>query len=483
MGLRDLWRPRAAAGGVASDLPELDRRVRLALFAFAAFAFLLLQEGAITSSDGASMYQVTRSIVENQDLTVPPAQGVPGRGGHSYSKYGLGLPLVSVVPYVIAWPVAQFAGARGDRIEQAAVATAMPLISALLVVALYGLSRRLRAGPRASALVALGAVMGTYVLPYSKEFFAEPLTALAIVIAIERALAGRAGSAGLALALAGLTRPQAFAFAPVVLWVLWRYGRAPALRRALGPLVAGIAVALAYNVIRFGSLTDFGYGHPPDGFTARLDRGTAGLLFNPAKSIFLFAPIILMTLPAIARLWRQHREAGILLVANVAIAFLLAASWSSWAGGWSWGPRLLIPGIAPMIAAIAPWLEHGARRRNIAIGLFVAGFVFSAPAMLVSTRAQQLDAHPAPATGPTITRQYALVGPTLTYTRAHIYARGNGDSRKYLSLWQVGAAGELGRTGLLASLGLTFVLLLGAVSAGKTLRRRIALLPAEERPS
>ena len=122
----------------------------------AATVFLLLQQGAVTSSDGASVYAVTRSLVEDGDLSVERELGVAGRHGEYFSKYGIGLSLLAVVPYALVRPLAGLYH-RPDALGQAAVASLLPLASALLVVALFALCRRLGA-VRSSILVATGAV-------------------------------------------------------------------------------------------------------------------------------------------------------------------------------------------------------------------------------------------------------------------------------------------------------------------------------------
>ena len=50
-----------------------------------------------------------------------------------------------------------------------------------------------------------------------------------------------------------------------------------------------------------------------------------------------------------------------------AITFATAALWFAWHGGWSWGPRLLLPGLVPAIAAIGPWISMRSRQRVAAL--------------------------------------------------------------------------------------------------------------------
>ena len=170
------------------DSLQSDRAVARALAILTICTTLVVNKGEITGSDGLSMYDVGTSLADSGSLAVPPVFGVPGRHGLYYSRYGIGLPLVAAVAYALVKPLAGL-GRDPDVLGVAAAAAMMPVIFGLLVAAIYRLSRRLGAGTRAASLAALGAVGGTYLLAYSKEFFSEPLTALCLIVSIEQALA------------------------------------------------------------------------------------------------------------------------------------------------------------------------------------------------------------------------------------------------------------------------------------------------------
>jgi hypothetical protein len=460
-------------------LPRSERRLVAWLFVLTAVVLLLLQEGAITGYDGRVMYEVTRSLVERQSVTIPHDWSpVQGRGGHYYGKYGIGLSLVGACPYAAVHAIAARSG-RVDALGEAAVSATMPLITAALVIAAYLLARRLGAHVGPALLVGVGSVAGTFLLPYGKEFFSEPLAALGIVLAIERTLADRPAAAGGGLAIAILARPQSLAFAPVLLLTVLRRDGIRGLLHALVPASASLLVTLAYNLVRFGNPLSFGYGQ--EGFTTPFIRGATGLLLDPAKSVLLFAPVVLLVPLALAWLWRTgRRDAFTLITTNLAITFVLTATWHSWMGGWSWGPRLLIPGLVPALAAVGSWLD-GRARRAVAVVLLAIGFVVSAPTLVVSTQAQQLDT-PRPPIGPGIVRQAELVGRTVRHTASALYAP-DPDGRnylRYLSLWQVGSARVFKRPGLvLAAVG-TFALLGMVVWSGRRFVRCLQVVAGRQ---
>jgi hypothetical protein len=432
---------------------------------------LVFHEGAITVSDGLATYQVAQSLVERGSLTVDRDIGEEGRGGRYYSRYGIGLSALAVVPYALAYPVASISG-RKERLLQAAVSSLMPLIAALAAVALFDLAQRLGASRFDSALAGLGMVLGTYFLPYARDFFSEPLAALLLVVAIERILARRHATAALALAGAALVRPQLFVLAPLFMLLLARRAPWRTTATAAGFLTAAAGISVAYNVARFGDPLRFGYSG--QGFTTPLPEGAAGLLLHPDKSLFLFAPVMLVAPIALYRLVRSRRLAGLILLANVGVGFLLTATWWAWEGGWSWGPRLLLPALLPIGAAVAYWASASSRRRSLVAVLFVLGFMLSAPTLLVSSRAQQLD-DPPPEVGPGIVRQFELVPEVVqaTVRDAGSYEAGAGENYRFVNTWQVGAAREAGTAGAGAAAALTALLLGAAVLSGRVLAREL----------
>ena len=197
-------------------LAREDRKLALRLGGAVTLFLALVGQAQVTVLDGSSMLAVAQSIVHHGSLSVPPELGVAGDGGRFYSKYGLLLPLLALVPVAIVQPIGAMTG-RVDLLEAAVAASLMPLVTGALAAALFALGRRLGAPRPAAALVAAGIVLGTYLLPYGRDFFTEPLVALGLVAMIERALAGRELQAGTALAFAVLARPQSAAFVPL-LW-------------------------------------------------------------------------------------------------------------------------------------------------------------------------------------------------------------------------------------------------------------------------
>lgn len=390
---------------VAGRVPDADRRVALHLFLAAASLFLLLSNGVAKSSDETSMRLLSASLLDDRSISVPdlPLIGVLGDDGRTVSKYGIGQPLATV-PFVILGRLVAAPLEIGEAVEEAVTVTITPLVTAGLVSSLYLVMRRVGGGPHASASLAIGALVGGFGVIYGTEYFAEPFVAFLMLVSIERALAGRWTLACLALSFATVIHPRAAPLIAVLLLVAWvESGLGAAVRAAWPGLLAALTLA-GYSWARFGEL---GTGYEGEGFTTPLAEGTWNLLTHPAKSLFVYAPLSLGLL-ALPRLWRGDRRAALLISGFAGTTFLLAATWHSWTGGWSWGPRLLLPVAVLAVVPLAPWLTADAARWRPVLVAATIGFVVSMPALIVPSSAQK-DLPGLNPSGPLIDVQFELV--------------------------------------------------------------------------
>ena len=120
----------------------------------------------------------------------------------------------------------------------------------------------------------------------------------------------------------------------------------------VGSIVAIAAAGyLVWNWRLYGSAFEFGYpplaegGRQLNTFQTPIYLGLFGFLFSPGKSIFLFAPPIVLALAAVPRLWRDPQWRGLACIATlVPLTYLLFYStYTQWEGGYCFGPRYLIP--------------------------------------------------------------------------------------------------------------------------------------------
>lgn len=155
-------------------------------------------------------------------------------------------------------------------------------------------------------------------------------------------------------------------------WPIWglsimRTGRR-AIWTALVILLFFIGL-LAYNWVRFDSITNFGYDN--SGFTTPILFGLKGLFLSPGRSLFLYSPVFILALPGVWKWIQIDKPLSVVLTFTVVIYIIAVAAWVSWEGGWSWGPRLITP-IVPLIGIlIAPVVEAAWKKQWIFIILVI----------------------------------------------------------------------------------------------------------------
>ena len=453
----------------------MTRRPAFWLAVAVAAGTLMIQGGDLAWSDGISMYEVARSVVEDGDVTVDRGTVWHGVDGETYSPFGIGLS-VAALPLVGVIELAQGVAPIPEDMAEALVSFLMSGVAALLAVAVYRLGRRLGGAEATSVIAGAGVVAGTFMLVGLKNFSSEPLAGALIAIMVERALARRPVGAGLASAGAALARPQLFVLAPVLIWRAWADGGARAAARAAAPLAAAALLQLAYNAARFGSVWNLGYSDVDveQGFTTPFLEGAWGLLAHPEKSIILFAPVVILVPFGLAAIRRDHPTGFWLILWTIVSTVVLAATWWDWDGGFTWGPRLLLPALPVAVATIPAWIgERRARTRGF-VALLVAGLLVSIPGVLVSGGAQLAD-EPRPEHGPKIVRQAELLPDAVAYTVEHPYETDEGrDADRVIYLWQTGLAWRAGPAGAVAAAAGTAVLLAVTIWATVRLRRTLA---------
>jgi len=152
-------------------------------------------------------------------------------------------------------------------------------------------------------------------------------------------------------------------------------GRAALLRFALGALPIGALFALL-NLSTYGSLLAPYFlasraNAPSLGLHAEFGLALAGNLFSPARGLFVYSPILLLSLLGLAVWFRDPGRRPLALFIAVAsmVQLLLVSSYEDWSGGHCFGPRYLsdLAGLLVLpLATLAP------RLRLIAVPLLAA---------------------------------------------------------------------------------------------------------------
>ena len=146
---------------------------------------------------------------------------------------------------------------------------------------------------------------------------------------------------------------------------------------AVGPIL----VLLAYNTLAFGSPLDMGYFHEDvkqfsDVHSKENPLGLQGpdaskigrLLFGGYRGLFFYGRLC-CSRAGMGRLDNARTAGEPRIVPDLRVVFLVNLSYPEWTGGWSTGPRLLVPLLPFAMLAVAALLGRarspvGASRRD-----------------------------------------------------------------------------------------------------------------------
>jgi hypothetical protein len=353
--------------------PASTRRRTIYVVVALSAALLLLTMGFLNAFDSDRMYQVVGGFAE---------YGRPSRypSLDAFTKYGFGLPLVAV-PFYWLGRLGTLFGAAYEPVTRFAVSMTNLPVLAFTCWVLYRASRRF-SGVGVALAIAGTYLLATPALNYARTFFSEPVGAL-LLLGSTLLLVPHAGEhapttrrvlyAGMMLGGMVWLKPAFAVFLPLPgLMVLvmaalqarsFNATRGEILRRvfvagvifSVGPLIAAAGQVL-YNWLRFAPLADAwlrtGYEKEP-GFSTPLLVGLEGLLLSPGKSMFLYAPPLLLAPIGMWLMWRggayPGRVAVGLIVAHTVMGLIFNATWWAWTGNFAWGPRLVMP-LFPLLA-------------------------------------------------------------------------------------------------------------------------------------
>ena len=398
------------------------RHLALWLFATFQFFYLLTSTGRVRTPDEYNTLYTTESLVLHGTTAVPQAvtlNNFYGRldvHGQPRAAYPPGQAIACAPWYAVGqYVLARLPGVPHDPPHNddtdLVVAFASCLSSATFAALTVTFFFLLLAGigiPRGAALMATAMLgLATPIFAYSAWLFSEPLSAAIFTGVAWLLFVSKRGNpislqtaaiAGLILGLSALVRPTnvltvlVFAvallgqgcprFAPRLSALTWVKEALPTVIAFCAAAGVGVAILMAHNASLFGSPFAFGYPAAAEGakrlnsFGTPILRGLYGFLFSPGKSIFIFAPPVILALAGLASLWRRDRGLTTLAILLPVAEILFFAKYSQWEGGYCVGPRYLVPALILLCLGLGPILaEGGSRIKVLAIILLVIGML------------------------------------------------------------------------------------------------------------
>jgi len=395
------------------------RRTACLVFLFFVGLCLLSVGEGLYSTDGETMLRTTASIVDHHQSAIRCRSRLPnavrGVDGRCYSRYGLGQPLISIPLYLLAKGInTLLPGTDYAALVFLFVPRLNQIITPVTCVLLFSFASRLYHSSRLGVGLSLVYGLGTMAWPYAKYYFSEPLSTLCLLATAyflfvfrEQGKLKQLILAGVFLGYAFLTKLSSAVVLP--LFLAYALPTGPALRsfrslvsRAtpfrgrlsmsagpedsqiesyricslkrllafLAPAVLFLAIASLYSYYAFGRPVTGGYQQ--EGWTTPLYVGLYGLLLSPGKSLLLFVPLTIVAPLGLVAFYRGGRKGeAVLFTAIIGIHLLLHAGWWSWYGGWSWGPRFLVPTLPFLVLPLGALWPGGTVRHAALVALIV----------------------------------------------------------------------------------------------------------------
>ncbi|MBN1602996.1 MAG: hypothetical protein JW915_15410 [Chitinispirillaceae bacterium] len=341
------------------------------------FFFAIFAPSGHMPSDTRYSLATAQSICSGS-LSIAPTENLPhlskGTHGRYYSKYGPGYAMLFVPSAIIANCFSKYTTFNSSQLHQLLASFTNTFVAALCIVVIMSTMRKFGFDIKnilfSTALIASSSLL----LPYSKINHSElPVTLLLLTftftwydcekLSFKKGLhIGFIMSALLLLKIGNAINVSIIGGCCIYQIITGRYTKSGAFTAFFQPIATTLFL-IFLNQYRFGSYFNFGYGLEQRMFTTPILIGLFALITSPSKSMFLFSPLLILALAglfkAISEKKRFHITIIILLVSNL----FFYSSWHDWHGGWSWGPRLIVP-VTILMHLYLPYFFYSFRLRS-----------------------------------------------------------------------------------------------------------------------
>jgi len=336
------------------------------VFLFFLSIYFLTAGGHYYSTDGETMYMVTRSLVSRGTFFVSTTGRYPfklaAKLGPGHHGAAVTMPAQSALMaplYLIGLAQSHIIDSRfTNYLLQLSTSFFNTLVTALIVAVFFLFLQKLGYGKKTSIVTTLIFGLATLMWPYSKLDFSEPLLTLFLFSAIyfsylfqREGKVAHALLAGGFLGLAEATKVAAvIVIIPIGLYFLWLlYGRRRDLslnKRIMAFILFSLGLLLffsvlpGYNYLRYGALTSTGYGAVK--MNNPIFTGLYGLLFSTGKGLLFYSPPFLLFFLGWKKFYRRQAPLMLLFTTLILTTLFFFAPFEFWHGDVAWGPRYLL---------------------------------------------------------------------------------------------------------------------------------------------
>ncbi len=350
----------------------------------AGLSAFVIQSGELGTADTTVRLQ-TATWLWTDEPQIPPGEyrefGLHGRGGHIYSWYGIGQSLLMLPADIVGTKLEQLPVFANYNVDPGVRSIAVSystniLVNVLTALVCFRFLRLLRFGTRQSIAGVLALLFCTTHLHYTQNMMENNYIMLLTLVGLtfqyewlltdsRRALLVGCAALGLNLLTRLTTGLDLLAVGVFLLLLLWFddvLGRALWQRFVTYVKIAAPVYAFFllidrwYQHYRFGSWTNTYVTYfarearmlnpslPADyPWETPFHVGFLGALFKPEKSIFLFDPLLLLTVLVSLLAWKRfHRDvkAYVITTSLLLLAYIcFYAKYTVWSGDFAWGDR------------------------------------------------------------------------------------------------------------------------------------------------
>ena len=377
------------------SLDYKKRKVEKFIFFLLFFTGSYFLHQQVENSNTSSRYFLISAVVDFGTLSIDVYQDYTidksFSNGHYYSNKAIGAPLLGVPVYWILRNLPYMQDrpplASIERYLIRVVTTTLPF--ALLGVVMFRMACLWGAGPAIALWMVIAYAFGSLAFIHATIFSGHQIAAcfsffsFSILYQLYRQVEEKGERphsqqiiqvflSGLFAGIAALSDYSAILIAAALsVYVLSL--SLPVRLKILFFLGGGLCVVILalYNLNCFGSPWSLSYEHLAyKKFQEGSAKGLLGvsmpdptallsLLFSPSRGLFFIMPIFLFSLIGFVALWKRYefRRETLLILVLVAGYLFINSGFYGWHGGWTFGPRYLVP-IFPFLAfpiAFATW--------------------------------------------------------------------------------------------------------------------------------
>jgi hypothetical protein len=333
--------------------------INLFLFLFLIYLLTASAQTFYSYESGQVHLAVTKSIVDNFDLSLPSGHGLRGADGRDYSWLGLGYPLCAVPFYL--------AGKLAGCLPGLAVSLINQIFGAMTAVLVFLFCVQLGYSKRASFWTSLLYGLGTFAWPQTKQPFDNVLEVFFVLLSVflvhlyyQNRKSGSLFFSACSLGFAFVTRPTSLLAVPAIwLYMVLRYfrqsepGKNPSLLLKnmsilLIVFLPFLSLFLWYNYYRFGSVIETGYSLIAARTGVDFFAGTSfltgldGLLVSSGKGFLIYSPVAVLFFFSINLFRRKNPETAVCFLSIILCYLFFLSKNIFWHGDWTWGPRYLL---------------------------------------------------------------------------------------------------------------------------------------------